>query len=122
MRSIADTIATYLAAARTRDAAERAALLARCFAAHGRIVSRSATFRGRDGVAAMLARFWADPQWRDLRIVSPIDTGATTFRFVAVAEALDGTLAESHDTGEVDPADDHRITTIYTFAGPLGRT
>jgi hypothetical protein len=109
---------TYIRAACERDPAARQALIEECFAADGRMVTRSREIRGRDGLAAELAKFHADPQWRRIRMTSAIDARGTTFRYHSVAERHDGTTAEFFDAGEIDA--EGRIRLLLVFAGPLG--
>lgn len=107
----------YIRAAAARDPGARAELLAACFAADGRIVTRSGVIRGRAGVEAMLARFFADPANLGFRMTSAIDAVGTTFRYRAVVDRRDGSSVEFFDAGEIDA--DGRICTLLAFAGPL---
>jgi hypothetical protein len=109
---------TYIRAASERDPEARAALLETCFAADGRIVSRSREVRGRAALADEIARLLADPQLVRIRILSAIDAGDTTFRFRSIVERRDGKNLEFFDAGEVDASG--RISLVLTFAGPLG--
>jgi hypothetical protein len=109
---------TYIRAASERDPEARAALLEACFAADGRIVSRSREIRGRAAVADEIAKLLADPQLLRIRVLSAIDAGGTTFRFRSVVERRDGMNLEFLDAGEVDATG--RISLLLTFAGPLG--
>lgn len=108
---------TYIRAWGERDPALREQLLEACFAADGRFVTRRRVVRGRAALAAEMARFHAASHWRNIRRLSAIDTGETTFRFRGVVEFDDGTSAESFDTGEVDAAG--KIALLITFDGPL---
>jgi hypothetical protein len=110
-------VATYVRASNERDPALRAQLIEQCFAADGRMLTRSGEIRGRAGILEMLARVHADPRLLRVRLLSAIDAGHTTFRFRGAVELRDGTLLESLDTGEIDA--DGRISLILTFAGPL---
>jgi hypothetical protein len=119
MRSnVEAAVDTYIRAATERDPEARAAMLEACFAADGRIVSRSREIRGRAALADEISRFLADPQLLRVRVVSVIDAGSTTFRFRSVVERRDGTNLEFFDAGEVDATG--RISLLLTFAGPLG--
>src|SRR4051795_6275144 len=109
---------TYIRAWSEPDPAVRATMIEACFAADGRIVTRSREIRGRAALADEIARFLADPQWLRIRLTSAIDAAGTTFRFRGVAERRDGTSAEAFDAGEVDATG--RIKLLLTFAGPLG--
>lgn len=113
-------VQTYIRACSDRDPAARAALLEECFAADGRLVTRSREIRGRAAVAEMLTRFYADPDVVRIRMLSVVDTGRTTFRFHSAAELRDGTSLESFDAGGIDG--DGRISVILTFSGPLGKS
>jgi hypothetical protein len=117
--SVERAVDIYIRAASERDPAVRAAMIEECFAADGRIVTRSREIRGRAALAADIAKFHADPQWRRIRITSAIDARGTTFRFHSVAERHDGTTAEFFDAGEIDA--EGRIAVLLTFAGPLGK-
>jgi hypothetical protein len=103
-----------------RDPTARAALLEKCFAADGRIVSRSREIRGRQALADVIAKLVADPQWLGNRVISAIDVGDTTFRFRSVIDRRDGTTLEFFDAGQIDA--DGRISLILTFAGPLAES
>jgi hypothetical protein len=109
---------TYIRAWSERDPAVRATMIEACFAADGRIVTRSREIRGRAALADAMASFLADPQFLRIRVTSAIDARGTTFRFRGVAERRDGTSPESFDAGEIDAAG--RISLLLTFAGPLG--
>jgi hypothetical protein len=118
MRNTVEAVVdTYIRAASERDPATRAAMLEACFAADGRIVSRSREIRGRAALADEIARLLADPQLLRIRVLSAIDAGATTFRFRSVVERRDGVNFEFFDAGEVDSSG--RISLVLTFAGPL---
>ena len=110
-------VQTYVRAAGERDPAMRAKLVESCFAEDGRFVTRSAVIRGRAGVDAMIARFWADPQNLGFHLASVIDAVGTTFRYRSIVERRDGTTIEFFDAGEIDA--DGRIATLLVFAGPL---
>ncbi|MEO6600822.1 MAG: nuclear transport factor 2 family protein [Polyangiaceae bacterium] len=111
-------IEKYIQAFGERDPAARAALLEACFAADGRLVTRSREIRGRVALDAEIARFLADPQFLRIRLTSVVDAQRTTFRVRAVVDRRDGsTSAEAFDAGEIDA--DGRISVILTFAGPL---
>lgn len=92
-------------------------MLDACWAADGRLVTRSGELRGRAAVAEMFTRFHADPNLLAVRVLA-IDARGTTFRFRAVTDLRDGTSPELLDAGEID--DDGRIKLLLTFAGPLG--
>jgi len=119
MRSAVEAaVETYIRAASERDPQARAALLEACFAADGRIVSRSREIRGRAALADEIAKLLADPQLLRIRVLSAIDAGDTTFRFRSAVERRDGRHLEFFDAGEVDATG--RISVLLTFAGPLG--
>jgi hypothetical protein len=108
---------TYVRASSERDPVVRAALLEACFAADGRMVTRSREVRGRAALSELIGRFLAAPQFVQIRVVSAIDAQGTTFRYRAVADLRDGTSLETFDAGEIDA--DGRICLLLTFAGPL---
>lgn len=64
---------TYGAAWAEPDPAERTRLIEACFAADGRIVTRGDGIRGRAGLAAAIAAFFADPRKLRARIAGPVD-------------------------------------------------
>jgi hypothetical protein len=107
----------YIRAATERDPEARTALLEACFAADGRVVSRSREIRGRAAVADEIAKLQADPQLLRVRVVSAVDAGKTSFRFRSVVERRDGKNLDFFDAGEVDATG--RISLVLTFAGPL---
>ncbi len=118
MASLVETaVETYIRAAGERDPAARAVLLEACFAANGRLVTRSRVIQGREAIGAMIGRFHADATMKGFRLTSAIDAAATTFRYRSVAERHDGTLIEFFDAGEIDA--DGRICTLLVFDGPL---
>ena len=112
-------VETYLRAWNERDPTARAALIEACFAADGRLVTRGGDVRGRAALAQTMARVHADPRRFRIRLTSAIDTGATTFRVLAVVDYSDGTTTpETLDVGEIDA--DGRIKQVLTFTGPIG--
>jgi hypothetical protein len=110
-------VETYIRAWSERDPAVRAKMVEACFAADGRMVTRSREIRGRAALADLMTRTLADPQLLRIRATSAIDAQGTTFRFRGVAERRDGTRAEAFDAGEIDAAG--QISLLLTFAGPL---
>jgi hypothetical protein len=108
---------TYIRMWSERDPAVRAPLLEACFAANGRMVTRSREICGRIAFADLMTRFLADPQFLRIRVISAIDAQGTTFRFRSVVERHDGTTSENFDAGQIDG--DGRISLLLTFAGPL---
>jgi hypothetical protein len=118
MRSIVETaVDTYIRASREHDRGVRAAMLEACFAADGRVVTRSREIRGRAALADEIERLLANPQLLRIRVLSVIDAGKTTFRFRSAVEYIDGKVLEFFDAGEVDATG--RISILLTFAGPL---
>jgi hypothetical protein len=99
------------------DPAVRATMLEACFAAEGRMVTQGREIRGRAAFAELMTSLLADPQLLRVRVVSAVDAKGTTFRFRAVVERRDGSIAESFDAGQIDA--DGRISLLLTFAGPL---
>jgi hypothetical protein len=109
---------TYIRAVTERDPAVREAMIEACWAADGRMVTRSREIRGRAGLAEELTRVAADPRLLGFRVISVIDARGTTFRYRSLANFRDGTSVEFFDAGEVDASG--RIRVLLTFAGPLG--
>ena|SRR5207244_1405355 len=109
---------TYVRAWSEHDPARRAQMIESCFAATGRIVTRSREIRGRVALANEMTRFLEDPQTVGVRVISAIDARGTTFRFRTLVERRDGTKLEAFDAGEIDA--NGQISVLLTFAGPLG--
>jgi hypothetical protein len=93
---------TYIRASSEHDPVARAAMIEACFAADGRVVTRSREIRGRAALADEIERLLANPQLQRVRVLSVIDAGKTTFRFRSAVEYLDGKVLEFFDAGEVD--------------------
>ena len=108
---------TYIRMWSEPDPAVRATMLEACFAAEGRMVTQGREIRGRAAFAELMTSLLADPQLLRVRVVSAVDAKGTTFRFRAVVERRDGSIAESFDAGQIDA--DGRISLLLTFAGPL---
>jgi SnoaL-like domain len=107
---------TYVAAWQEPNAANRARLIDRCFAAEGRIVSPGSVMSGRAALAAAIDDFFADPRGLSARLVSAIDAQGPIFRFRSVVEDRDGRIVfDGFDAAEVDV--DGRITVLLTFGG-----
>jgi hypothetical protein len=113
-------VETYIRMWSEPDPAVRATMLAACFAADGRMVTRSREIRGRTAFADLMTNILADPQLLRIRVISAIDAKGTTFRFRSVVERRDGTTPESFDAGQIDA--DGRISLLLTFAGPLAES
>ena len=109
-------VTTYISLPGERDPAVREALIEKCWALDGRLVSPNGGYRGRAQLAEMYTRFVADPQWLRIRVVS-VDVRGAMFRVRAFTDYRDGRSLEVFDAGEVDASG--RITTLLTFAGPL---
>jgi hypothetical protein len=110
-------VETYIRAWSERDRATRASMIEACFAADGRIVTRSREIRGPAALAEEIARLHEDPQFLRIKVLSAIDARGTTFRFRGALERRDGTSAEAFDAGEIDATG--KISLLLTFAGPL---
>jgi hypothetical protein len=108
---------TYIRAASEPNAEVRSALLERCFAVHGRMVTGGREIKGRAALGEMLARVHADPELAGIRVLSAVDTQGALFRFRAAIVRRDGTLVEGFDAGQVDETG--KISLILTFAGAL---
>ncbi len=115
--AIETAVDTYIRAWSERDPALRAEMVERCFAADGRMVTRSREIRGRAALTAEMLRFLANPEIFAIYPTSAIDAVGTTFRFRSVVEWQDGTTSESFDAGEIDA--NGQISLLLTFAGPL---
>ena len=112
--AVEEAIEAYVRAWNERDPAARAKLIEKCFAVDGRIVTRSRTIRGRDGLEREIASLQADPQWKQVRL-GATDAAGTTFRLHGFADRHDGTSAHAFDAGEIDA--DGQIALILTFPG-----
>lgn len=108
---------TYIRIWGEPDRKVRAELLDACFAAEGRMVTRSREIRGRAAFADFMENFLASPELAAIRVISAVDAQGSTFRFRSVAEFKDGKVLESFDAGQIDA--EGRIALILTFAGPL---
>lgn len=108
---------TYIRANRERDPALREKLIEACFAADGRMVSRSRVVQGRAALAAELTRFVSDPELIGFRLTSVVDAIGNTFRYRSVVDRRDGKQLEFFDAGQIDA--DGRISVLLVFAGPL---
>ena len=118
MASAVETaVDTYIRMWSERDPEVRATMPDACFAADGRMVTRSREISGRTAFADLMTNFLADPQLLRIRLISAIGAKGTTFRFRSVVERRDGTTLESFDAGLIDA--DGRISLLLTFAGPL---
>jgi hypothetical protein len=108
---------TYIKMWSERDPVLRETMLQACFAANGRMVTRSREICGRMAFTELMTSVLADPQLLRIRVIGAIDARGTTFRFSSVVERRDGTALESFDAGQIDA--DGRICLLLTFAGPL---
>jgi hypothetical protein len=115
--AVESAVKAYIRAWAERDPAARAALIASCFAADGRLVGPAKEIHGRAELAQLMARFSASRRWFRIRLTSAIDVRDRAFRFSGVVECDDGTVAESFDSGIVNAAG--QIELLMTFAGPL---
>jgi hypothetical protein len=113
-------VAAYIRAVTERDSARRAALIEACFAADGRMVTRSREIRGRAALEQEITKFQADPQVLAVRVTSAIHAQGTTFRYDSLIERRDGSVLEFFDAGEIDASG--RISLLLAFAGPLRGT
>jgi len=115
--AIETAVETFIAAWCDTDPAKRVAMIEKCFAADGRMVTRGREIRGRAALADEMTRIHSEPQLLRVRLGSAIDARGTTFRYRGIVELRDGTCAEAFDAGEVDA--DGQICLVLTFAGPL---
>ena len=109
-------IDTYIRASKEPDAATREALLATCWAEHGRLVTRSRVYRGLAEVSSMFRAVYADGRLAGIRVLA-LDARGTTFRMRSVIDWTDGTSSEFFDAGEIDATG--RICVQLAFAGSL---
>jgi hypothetical protein len=118
MSDLTITVDTYLSAYGEPDAARRAELIGRVWAADGRLVDPPLAAEGHAGISDMAAavqRQFADHRFRR---VSAIDGHHDHFRFAWELVGPDGTVAVSGlDVGEL--ADDGRLRRITGFFGDL---
>jgi hypothetical protein len=118
MSDLTTTVDTYLSAYGEPDAARRAELIGRVWAADGRLVDPPLAAEGHAGISDMAAavlRQFADHRFRR---VSAIDGHHDQFRFAWELVGPDGTVAVSGlDVGEL--ADDGRLRRITGFFGDL---
>jgi hypothetical protein len=118
MSDLTTTVDTYLSAYGEPDAARRAELIGRVWAADGRLVDPPLAADGHPGISDMAAavqRQFADHRFRR---VSAIDGHHDQFRFAWELVGPDGSVAVSGlDVGEL--ADDGRLRRITGFFGDL---
>jgi SnoaL-like domain len=118
MSDLTTTVDTYLSSYGEPDAARRAELIGRVWAADGRLVDPPLAAEGHAGISDMAAavqRQFADHRFRR---VSAIDGHHDQFRFAWELVGPDGTVAVSGlDVGEL--ADDGRLRRITGFFGDL---
>lgn len=109
-------VENYIRVFSERDEGKRAALIEASCAPDIRLIARSREFRGREAIADLANRFFADPNMLGIRVVAR-DAQGKTFRLRVLTDAREGSIPEVYDAGMID--DSGRIALILTFAGPL---
>jgi hypothetical protein len=118
MSDLTTTVDTYLSAYGEPDAARRAELIGRVWAADGRLVDPPLAAEGHAGISDMAAAVQRQFTDHRFRRVSAIDGHHDQFRFAWELVGPDGTVAVSGlDVGEL--ADDGRLRRITGFFGEL---
>ena len=112
------TVDGYLAAWNEPDRDRRAALIARVWAADGRLIDPPLAAEGRAGIADMIAALQAQLPGHRFRRVSGIDAHHDQFRFAWELVGPDGAVALAGlDAGELAP--DGRLRRVTGFFGEL---
>ena len=118
MSDLTTIVDTYLSAYGERDAARRAELIGRVWAADGQLVDPPLAAEGHDGISDMAASVQQQFTGHRFRRVSGIDKHHDQFRFAWELVGPDGTVAVSGmDVGEL--AEDGRLQRITGFFGEL---
>jgi hypothetical protein len=118
MNDLTTTVDTYLSAYGEPDAARRAELIGRAWAADGRLVDPPLAAEGHAGISDMAAAVQEQFADHRFRRVSAIDGHHDQFRFAWELVGPDGTVAVSGlDVGEL--AGDGRLRRITGFFGDL---
>lgn len=118
MSDLTTIVDTYLSAYGERDAARRAELIGRVWAADGQLVDPPLAAEGHDGISDMAASVQQQFTDHRFRRVSGIDGHHDQFRFAWELVGPDGTVAVSGmDVGEL--AEDGRLRRITGFFGEL---
>jgi hypothetical protein len=119
MKSASDAVQAYLEAWNENDTAKRAALLSRCWAEDGIILTPREQLISRASVEARIASFREQCPHDRGRLTSEIQACGNWFRFTAEVVRPDGSrYSQVLDVGEIDS--DGRIVRIVTFNEPLG--
>jgi hypothetical protein len=112
------TVDAYLAAWTEPDAARRAALIERVWAADGRLIDPPLAAEGHAGIAGMAAALQAQFPGHRFRRSSGVDAHHDQLRFAWELVDPDGAVALAGlDVGEVDPSG--RLRRVVGFFGPL---
>ena len=112
------TVDGYLAAWNETDAERRAELIARVWAADGRLIDPPLAAEGRDGISEMAAAMQQHYPGHSFRRTSGVDAHHDQLRFAWELVGPDGAVAITGlDVGEVD--DDGRLRRITGFFGDL---
>jgi hypothetical protein len=109
-------VKTYIHLAGERNAGVREALIEKCWAVDGRLISPNGGFCGRAALSEMIARFVGGSEWVRIRVVA-LDVRGAIFRLRGFTDLRDGRSLEVSDVGEVDASG--RISLLFTFPGPL---
>ncbi len=108
----------YLAAWNEPDRDRRAALIARVWAADGRLIDPPLAAEGRAGIADMIAALQTQLPGHRFRRVSGIDAHHDQFRFAWELVGPDGAVAlVGLDAGELGP--EGRLRRVTGFFGEL---
>jgi len=119
MKSASDAVQAYLEAWNENDTAKRAALLSRCWAEDGIILTPREQLIGRASVEALIVSFREQCPHDRGRLTSEIQVCGNWFRFTAEVVRPHGSrYSQVLDVGEIDS--DGRIVRIVTFNEPLG--
>lgn len=116
--TLIELIDTYLAAWNETDESRRTELIARAWAADGRLIDPPHAATGHAEIGGMAAALQGQFPGHRFRRASDIDAHHDHFRFVWELIAPDGTVALTGlDVGELGPAG--RLQRITGFFGPV---
>jgi len=118
MSDITETVDTYLSAWNEPDAAKRAPLIAKAWAADGVLQDPPLDGTGHDGISAAADALHTHYAEHQFRRTSGVDTHHDMFRFGWELVGPDGAVAIAGlDVGQL--ADDGRLARITGFFGDL---